>query len=309
MFATILLAVLPTAGLIAFGTALRRTGFLSDAFWPQAERLAYFVLLPALFLHGLATADLSGVPVGLFAAALVVSICAVAAGLFALSDRLAATPAAFTSVFQGGIRFNNYVGITIAAGLLGAEGIALAALANAIIVPTVNVLCVVAFARAGRVEASALGILRAIATNPLVLSCALGGLMRLAGIGLPPVLEPMLRVLGQASLPIGLLCVGSAVEILAIRSHARAALYASIAKFGAMPLATALGCLGFGVAGAPALVALLFQSLPTASSAYILARQLGGDAELMAGIVALQTLAAALTLPVTLVLAAALFGA
>lgn len=309
MFATILLAVLPTAGLIAFGTALRRTGFLSHAFWPQAERLAYFVLLPALFLHGLATADLSGVPVGLFAAALVVSICAVAAGLFALRDRLASDPAAFTSVFQGGIRFNNYVGITIAAGLLGATGVALSALANAVIVPTVNVLCVLAFARAGRVEASAVGVLRAVATNPLVLSCALGGLLRLLGLGLPPVLEPILRALGQASLPIGLLCVGSAVNVLAIRSHAAAALYASVAKFAAMPLATALACLAFGVGGAPALVALLFQSLPTASSSYILARQLGGDAELMAGIIALQTVAAALTLPMTLVLATALFGA
>lgn len=308
MFTTIVLAVLPTAGLIALGTGLRMTGFLGEAFWPQAERLAYFILLPALFLHGLATADLSAVPVGRFAAVIITAICCVAAVLVALRRRITEDGAAFTSVFQGGIRFNNYIGVTVAAGLFGPLGIPLAALANACIVPTANVLCIVIFARFGRVRASALGILRGVATNPLVVSCALAGLMRVAGLTLPPVVEPMLKALGQASLPVGLLCVGSAVNVLAIRSHARGAVLASVAKFVAMPLATALGCIVLGIDGSAALAAVLFQSLPTASSSYILARQLGGDAELMAGITALQTLAAALTMPLTLALAAAWFG-
>ncbi len=47
-------------------------------------------------------------------------------------------------------------------------------------------------------------------------------------------------------------------------------------------------------------VALLFAALPTATSAYILARQLGGDAELMAAIITGQTLLAMLTLPLWL---------
>jgi predicted permease len=54
---------------------------------------------------------------------------------------------AFTSVFQGGIRFNNYVGLTVASGLLGTPGLALAAVANAVIVPTANVLAILVFAR------------------------------------------------------------------------------------------------------------------------------------------------------------------
>jgi malonate transporter len=46
---------------------------------------------------------------------------------------------------------------------------------------------------------------------------------------------------------------------------------------------------------------LLFQALPTASSSYIMARQLGGDAPLMAGIIASQTLLAAVALPIAVV--------
>ncbi|MEN9434018.1 MAG: hypothetical protein RLZZ422_1607 [Pseudomonadota bacterium] len=47
-------------------------------------------------------------------------------------------------------------------------------------------------------------------------------------------------------------------------------------------------------------VVVIMAALPTASSAYILARQLGGNADLMAAIITLQTLAALLTLPLLL---------
>jgi hypothetical protein len=44
-------------------------------------------------------------------------------------------------------------------------------------------------------------------------------------------------------------------------------------------------------------VALLFNALPSATSAYILARQMGGAPGLVANILTVQTLAAAVTLP------------
>lgn len=72
-------------------------------------------------------------------------------------------------------------------------------------------------------------------------------------------------------------------------------------KFFAMPAATVAAALLLGRKGPTLPTALLFQALPTASSADIMARQLGGDAPLMAGITAIQTaLALAATLPVLL---------
>ncbi|MDT4886925.1 hypothetical protein FQZ97_1233330 [compost metagenome] len=47
-------------------------------------------------------------------------------------------------------------------------------------------------------------------------------------------------------------------------------------------------------------VLVLFFALPTAPTAYVLTRQLGGDSHLMAGIITLQTLLAALSLPLAL---------
>ena len=302
MIGPILLALTPIVLLIGLGHAMRRADFLPEPFWPQAERLSYFVLLPALFIHGLATADLNSVPVAPLAGALIVSTLVVAALLVVFSPLLADDGPAFTSVFQGGIRFNNYVGITAAVGLFGPSAIALAAVANATIVPTVNVLCVLVFARHGTARPTALGVLRGVALNPLVCACVIGIALQATGIGLPRGLEGGMKALGQAALPLGLICVGAALRWDALGRGMKPTIKASFAKFALMPLVTAAACLWFGLDARSATVAVLFQALPTASSSYIMARQLGGDAGLMAGIITFQTALAMVTLPIALLL-------
>ena len=279
---------------------LRRGGFLDGAFWPGAERLAYFVLLPSLFFHGLATAQLDALPVAELALTLILATSAVAGLVVAARPLMRIDGPAFTSVFQGAVRFNNYVGVTLAAGLCGAKGIALAAICNAAIVPTVNILCVVVFARHGSARLSGAGIARQIATNPLVASSLAGIVFRMLGLHLPPGLEPALRTLGGASLPVGLLCIGAALEFGAVRAGTGLIAGASAVKFLLMPTATVVTALIVGLSGPALTVALVFQVLPTASSSYIMARQLGGDAPLMAGIIAAQTLMAVAAIPLVL---------
>jgi predicted permease len=295
MLALIFSALLPIALIIALGHLLNRFGFLGAAFWPQAERLAYFILLPLLFAHGLYRADLSGVPIMFIAAGLV-------------------GPAGFdgpvlTSVVQGGIRFNNYVGVTAAVGLLGVSGAALTAVANAILVPTVNIICALVFARYGARQPSALGVVKSIALNPLILGCLAGVVLRLTGIALPAGIEGFMQAMGQAALPIGLLCVGAALNWDALGRGIKPVLVATATRFVLVPAITAAICIAVGLTGPAALVVLLIQCLPTASSAYVMARQLGGDAPLMAGIIAFQTVAGVVTVPITLVLLAPMIGA
>lgn len=49
---------------------------------------------------------------------------------------------AFSSVYQGAIRFNTYVGLAVALAVFNPEGGAVAALVMAIMIPSINVLCV-----------------------------------------------------------------------------------------------------------------------------------------------------------------------
>lgn len=301
--AQLVLSLIPVVLMTALGWQLRQRAFLSEAFWPQAERLGYYVLLPSLLMHGLATARLDGLPVAGMAAALAASLGAVSLILLAARRYLPVSNAAFTSIFQGGIRFNNYVGMSVAAGLLGTQGVALAAVAVATIVPTVNVLCVLIFARYGDKGApSVRHVLRQLMVNPLIVACAIGVVLHITRVGLPAGIEPMFRALGQASLPMGLLCVGAALDFSTVRTWLRPVAISSFAKFVVLPVVTLIACWLFGLEGPAALVVLMFQALPTASSSYIMAREMGGDAPLMAGIIACQTVLASLALPLVLVL-------
>ncbi|KAB7786411.1 AEC family transporter [Methylorubrum populi] len=301
MSGAVLLALLPVVVLIALGLLLRRRRFVEDGFWPQAERLGYFVLLPCLFFRGLATARIEALPVGELALTLILSTVIVAALVVALRPLMNVDGPAFTSVFQGSVRFNNYVGVTLAGSLFGAQGIALAAICNAAIVPTVNVLCVLVFARHGSAKLTGRGILKQVATNPLVTSSLAGLAFQMLGLGLPPGLEPAMKALGAASLPLGLLCIGAALEFGAVRQWLGPVASSSLMKFLAMPVATVLVAMLTGLKGPALTTALFFQVLPTASSAYIMARQLGGDAPLMAGITATQTVLALVAIPLVLV--------
>ena len=131
------------------------------------------------------------------------------------------------------------------------------------------------------------------AWNPLILACVGGALFNLTGIGLPGGTDRLLSLLAAASLPLGLLCVGAALKPEQLGGEIPALTWNSALRLLAMPL------LAWGVAWALALPAMesavlvLFFALPTAPTAYVLTRQLGGDSQLMAGIITLQTLLAA----------------
>lgn len=298
MIAQALVALGPVISLIALGYGLRARSFLAPAFWPPAERLCYFILLPALFINGTATADLAGLPIGLMAPILAGPVILTALALVVAQRWLDLDGPAFTSVMQGSIRFNNYLGLSIALALFGADGVALAAIANTILVPLVNVICTLAFARYGSEKLTLGGTARSIGTNPLILGCVIGILLNVSGIGLPPGVDDFVRTVGSASLPLGLLCVGAALELRSMGRNLGAVALATLVKFAVLPALGIAGCLLLGLTGEPAATVLLFLSLPTASSAYVMARALGGDSRLMASTITLQTVAGVLYLPV-----------
>jgi len=299
----ILLATLPIFLLIFLGALFRRSGFLGEAFWEAAERLTYFVLFPALLVATLANADLAALDAAPMAAAIAASLLLMSALLLALRPWLRVDGPAFTSVVQGVLRQNTYIGLAASLALFGRVGLAAAAIAVATIVPLVNVLSVAALQRYGRTHKPSMrGALRALARNPLILGSLLGLALNASGLGLPPIVAPMLDILGRGALAIGLLAVGAGLDFAALRESRRVIGVTAALRLLAMPALTALVCLILGVAAIPATVAVLFNGLPTAVNAYILARQLGGDAPLMAGMITAQTALAMLSLPFVLAL-------
>ncbi|WP_111414937.1 AEC family transporter [Billgrantia lactosivorans] len=290
--------------LILLGAALGRLRQPNGEFWVQLEKVIYFLLFPAMLVATLANANVGEVPVFRLALALLGGMLLFAALLWATQARLGLPAAAFTSVFQGALRFNTYVGVAGAAALHGSAGATVAAVAVALMVPIVNVLCVASFIAAGTLGPSSLGrSLAALVRNPLILACLAGIGLNLSGIGLPGWSGTAVALLGQAALPLGLVAVGVALRPQALLRLDRGVWAANLVKLVLMPALVFGVALLLGLDAVSRDVALLFAALPTATSAYILARQLGGDAELMAALITGQTLLAMLTLPAWLHLA------
>src|SRR5262245_16439119 len=100
----------PVLGMILVGFVIQRTNFLHPSFWPSAEKLTYFLLMPATLIHSLASKKISDLP--WLKILLTVEGAVVASALLVilwwLANRHMGGPA-FTSLFQGGVRFNTFV--------------------------------------------------------------------------------------------------------------------------------------------------------------------------------------------------------
>ncbi len=301
------LALIPIFALIILGYYLRKREVAPQAFWKTAETLTYYVFFPALLVVNSAKAELAGLKILPMAAALVFAVLLVSALNLWLQPRLKMTGETFTSLFQGAIRPNTYVGIAAAAALFGEPGLTLTAVCIVFIVPLVNFLAVTTMVRFGNNDLGGVpkrnAIFLEVIKNPIILACAGGGLLNISGLGLPSfVIGPLLEILGRAALPIGLLAVGAGLDIKAAKENASAVVLSTVLKLAVLPLITYLGCNAFGVEGLTRTIALIYATLPCSASSYVLARQMGGDATTMAGIITVTTLAAMVAMPVTLML-------
>ncbi|MCC5859993.1 MAG: AEC family transporter [Ectothiorhodospiraceae bacterium] len=298
----VLSTLLPVFGLIALGTLLRRAEFPGAGFWPQLEQLTYYLLLPSLLLHTLATAQVDVARIGPMAVAVAASLVSISLVLLALKPRIPVDDPGFTSVYQGGIRFNTYLGVAIAFGLYGAPGVAMAALIMALKIPLLNLLCVAILAWFAGGRVSVPGVLGSLARNPLILACLAGIALNLSGIGLPLGSGPMLDILGTAALPLGLMTVGAGLSLRTTGAQATAIAMSSVTKLAVLPVMTWGWALLIGLGPLETQLLVVFAALPTAPAGYILARQMGGDHRLLATLLTAQTAAAALTLPLWLLL-------
>ena len=295
----IVLATVPIFLVIFLGAGLKTWRLLPEAFWTPAERLVYTVLLPALLISTLASADLSGLDVGAMAGVIAAALLIMTGILLGLRPALAKSGPAFASLFQGATRMNTYIGLSVAFAVHNTSGLAAAAVAVAVIVPLGNLLGVAMLARFGSSGtpsfAAAAGL---ILRNPLIAACLIGIVMNVSGIGLPLVIGPLLDILARGAL----LAVGAGLDLRAARAGGRSLAAATGLKLLVLPGITAAGCWLLGVSPIAAFVAVLFNGSPTSAASYILVRQLGGDAPLMAGIITVQTALAMVTLPLVLTL-------
>jgi malonate transporter len=305
----IIASLTPVFLIIVLGAWLKAMPLMEDAGWRGLERATYYVFFPAMIIMTMAKADLRSVPVIAMGLALIGAILAMTAVLLALRPLLARSFAmdgpAFTSVFQGATRWNSFVAIATAGALYGQVGLTLTAISVAAMIPLLNVLAVVMLQHYAQDKPIVLGpTLKAIVTNPFIWSSAIGIAINAIGIPLPTIAVRFGDILGAAALGTGLLLVGAGLDVSAALKPRAITWITTGLKLLLMPAMAAGIAMALGVGGVALQVAILSAGMPTASGSYILARQMGGDAPLMAEILTVQTLIAVVTIPVILMLAA-----
>ncbi len=289
--------IIPIFLLILLGVAMRRWFGLREDFWPQLDRLIYYVFFPALLFMSLSHFKIDfGAATPMLIVATLYMFAGI--GLGHLAKFIFHAPAkVFASTFQTSFRFNSYVGLAIAGGLHGQDGLAAIGLLMGFMVPIANVASVLMLARHSESH-----WLKEILLNPLIIATAGGIAFSLAGIQLPGLFNATLGHLSQASLPMGLIAVGAGLRLQGLHNHLGTLWYGVAVKLLALP-AIAWGLASaFGLHGVYFNIPVLMAALPVSTVSYVLAKRMGGDGNTIAAQIMLTTLLAALTLPVWLLL-------
>ncbi|MCB2180390.1 MAG: AEC family transporter [Desulfobulbaceae bacterium] len=293
----------PIFGIILLGFVLRSSGFPGERFWPAAEQITYYILFPALLVLKISTAKTAGFDLWTLIAAVLCCFLLTSALLVLFGQKITRDGPAFTSVFQGTIRFNTYIGLTIILFALGDSGMLVAAVIMATLIPLVNVLCVAVLLRFGRKSGGSNGwgtLVVSILKNPIVIACVLGISLNFLQVKIISPLADFMAILGKAALPIGLLTVGAGLEFKVFQSARLTIAMACLMKLLVLPVLMFFSCRLFGVQTEAATVAILFAALPGSALSFILARQLGGDSRVMSGIITAQTCLSIVSMPLVL---------
>jgi len=291
--------LLPIFLLISLGYFFKKIKFPDESFWKHLDRFNYFVLFPALLFYKLSSANIKNIVSYDFIIVTVIALVIISILVIMINKFFKFEKSAFTSIYQGAIRFNTYVFLALTDALLSDEGFVMGLVLMTFIIPFINVLCISVFSvYVPKNKITVISFLKSIITNPLIIACLLGGLFSLVGLSFPTLIDNTLSILTSAALPLGLLSVGVGLHLKEIKETKMAVVLSSVGKLLVLPTIMYIICLIFGIKNEMMTLLVLFAAMPTASSAYVLARELGGDLKLISAIISIQVIVSIFTVSV-----------
>jgi predicted permease len=172
------------------------------------------------------------------------------------------------------------------------------AITIACLVPISNTLSVYSLS-----HRSGLNVFLEIIKNPFVIATTSGLLLNYSGVHLPEMMTFNIARLGNASIPLGLLCVGASLRWISTKNDGVLVMYWTFLKLIAFPALALVGANLLDLPPHQKLNAVLFACMPTANSAFVLASRMGGNGSIVAVTISVMTLLAAITIPFWIYLA------
>jgi len=303
----ILNTLAPVFLLIAAGAVLQASGFVSAGFLKEANRVTYWLGLPALLFSQLAgSVHQAGGAGMMFAAMLAATGMAILAG-YGVALWLKVPGPSLGTFVQGGFRGNlAFVGLPVIFSLPdtplpGGTSVRTAAvLTVAPMMVFYNVAGVVVLLLSQ--HRFGWGMLRPfvkqLVTTPPLLATLAGIGWAAAGWTMPPAVDKALAALGEMALPLGLLGVGGSLLTVKLGAAWRTPLASALVKTALSPLIGWIVGRAWGLGAAELKMVLILLACPTAIISYTMVLELKGDEALATGAISLSVLTSLLSLAV-----------
>ncbi len=257
---------------IAVGYVIGRIDLLGPHARHVLGRLTFFVLSPFLLFTVLAQADAkvlfsSLLPVSAIAAAVVIAAYALVARVFWKRD---VGETVIGALSAGQVNSNN-IGIPLSLYLLGSAAYPAPVILMQLLVFTPISLTILDAVTAAR-KSSVWRTMARTATNPIILGSALGTLVSVLGIDLPPIVMEPAVLLANACVPVLLVSYGISLfgqRVLGTSGQRRDVLLASSLKLLVMPvIAWLVAQFLFGLSAHEVLIVVVLAALPTAQNVF-----------------------------------------
>ena len=305
-FIEIFLLISPVFILIILGNLLRRVRVPDLSFWHVSDKLIYWVLIPALLFHHVSQITLSSTMLANYAVVILSGLFVVTTLSFIAGKVFGYTPQIWTSVMQGAARHNAFIALAIAGSLFGDEGLALGAIFMVILIPIINIVIVSAMASTlnqdtdNNSRPGIFDVLFELIKNPFILAIAAGLIISFVDTDRISIIHETTGLLGSAALPIMLLSIGANIKIREISSTITPIIIANVLKLLIFPIVVFFVAKSMNLSLFETTIAVIFAAVPTAASSYSLAKQFGGEAQLMTSIITIQVALSFITIPIIL---------
>jgi len=295
----IVTTIIPIFVIIILGWLARVCGFIRAEFISPANRLVFYLAIPAMVFRSVSKASLNSqfdarvVILALLSVCIVFGIAWILAGRGALPRSQRGT--FVQNSFHGNI---GYIGLAVSLYYLGREGFARASILAGFLMILQNLLAVIALqVHAPHNSASKNRWLPAlkIAGNPIILSALAGILVSLTAFPVPLVLGRCLDILSDLAVPLALLIIGASLSFDMVQSKLKAVLSCGLLKLILLPAIGFILYRLFNVMPQDYLPGIILLASPTASVSYVMAREMHGDSDFAVAAISLNTLLSAVT--------------
>ena len=305
-FFEIFLLISPVFILIILGNILRRIGVPDLSFWEVNDKLVYWVLIPALLFHHISQINLSSSMFYSYGVVILSGLFIVTIVAITLGKLLGYSPESWSSILQGAARHNAFIALAIAGSLFGDAGLAVGAVFMLLYVPSINIVVISIMVsnlnQPGQTDSKKgiANIFVELIKNPFILAMIAGLIFSLIDSEKIVIINETSGLLGSAALPIMLLTIGAKIKVRDLALKITPILISNSLKLIAFPVIAYFVAKFMGLSQLEVIVAVIFASVPTAASSHALAKQFGGDAQLMTSIITTQVALSFITIPVIL---------